>query len=87
MATKKGETAAQAREREAKKALERVERDAEVIGQSSLVRAAEKVRGHMSGADANPDDPVEIWGKRVGRILSVIAFIGLAIWLIGYLMR
>ena len=74
-------------DREARKALERVARDAEVVGQSSFVRAAGKARGHLSGADADPSDPVEVWGRRVGRGLSVVAFIALAIWLIGYLAR
>jgi len=76
-----------ANEREARKALERVQRDAEVVGQSSFVRAAGRAREHLAGADADPSDPVEVWGRRVGRGLSVIAFIGLAIWLIGYLAR
>lgn len=76
-----------AREREADKALERVRRDSEVVGQSSFVRATGKARDHLTGADADPSDPVEVWGRRVGRGLSVIAFIALAIWLIGYLSR
>lgn len=76
-----------AREREARKALERVERDSEVVGHSSFARAAGKARDHLAGADADQTDPVEVWGRRVGRGLSVIAFIALAIWLIGYLTR
>ncbi|WP_306120316.1 MULTISPECIES: hypothetical protein [unclassified Roseitalea] len=74
------------REREARKALERVHRDSEVVGQSSLVRAAGRAREHMAGADADPEDKAELWGKRVGRALSVVAFVALAIWLIGYLL-
>ena len=54
-------------ERQAKKALDRVQRDAEVVGQSSLVRAAGKARDHLAGADADPSDPAEVWGRRVGR--------------------
>lgn len=76
-----------AEERRARKALERVRRDSEVVGQSSFVRATERAREHLAGADADPSDPVEVWGRRVGRALSVIAFIGLAIWLIGFLAR
>ena len=74
-------------DREARKALERVARDAEIVGQSSFARAAGKARAHLSGADADPSDPAEVWGRRVGRALSVVAFIALAIWLIGYLAR
>ena len=76
-----------ATDREARKALERVARDAEIVGQSSFARAAGKARAHLSGADADSSDPAEVWGRRVGRALSVVAFIALAIWLIGYLAR
>ena len=75
------------REREAQKALERVERDAEVIGRSSFARAASKARDHLTGADADRNDPAELWGRRVGRALSVIAFVALAAWLLAYLAR
>ena len=76
-----------AQEREAKAALERVQRDSEVIGQSSLVRAASKARDHLAGADADQSDPAEVWGRRVGRGLSVIAVIVLLIWLVNWLTR
>jgi hypothetical protein len=33
-------------------------------------------------APADPSDPVEIWGKRIGRVLSVLLFIGLVAWLV-----
>lgn len=76
-----------AREEEARKAIERVERESEIVGRSSFVRAAGKARDRLAAADAEGEDPVEIWGRRVGRILSVIAFIGLALWLFAYLTR
>lgn len=76
-----------ARERQAKKALERVQRDSEVVGQSSLVRAAGKARDHLAGADADQNDPAEVWGRRVGRALAVIAVIVLLIWLVNWLAR
>ncbi|HSP25612.1 MAG TPA: hypothetical protein VLQ65_10575 [Saliniramus sp.] len=34
------------------------------------------------GPPADPNDPVEIWGKRIGRGLSVVLFIGLVYWLV-----
>jgi hypothetical protein len=33
-------------------------------------------------APAEQNDPVEIWGKRIGRVLSVLLFIGLVFWLV-----
>jgi len=31
---------------------------------------------------AEQNDPVEIWGKRIGRVLSVALFIALVYWLL-----
>lgn len=76
-----------AREEEARKALERVAVDSEVIGQSTLARTVNRARSHMAADEADPDDKVELWGRRTGRALSLIAFLVLAVWLVGYLRR
>ncbi len=54
---------------------------------SSLARAAD----HLAGQDAlkqnaEPADKVEIWAKRIGRGLSLIAFVGLA-WYFGHQLK
>ena len=41
----------------------------------------------MAADDADPEDKVEVWGRRVGRGLSLIVFLILAVWLVGYLRR
>jgi hypothetical protein len=66
-----------ARADEAKEALERVKRDSESLLGSSMGRAAD----HFSGKDAPEGDKIELWGRRIGRFLSLIAFIGLSWWL------
>jgi len=76
-----------AREEEARKTLERVAVDSEVIGQSTLARTVNRARSHMAADDADPEDKVELWGRRVGRGLSLIVFLILAVWLVGYLRR
>lgn len=76
-----------AREEEARKTLERVAVDSEQLGRSTLARTVDRARAHMAADEANPDDRAEIWGRRVGRALSAIAFVVLAIWLFGYLRR
>ena len=76
-----------AREDEAKRALERVARDSEVIGQSTFARTVNRARAHMAADEVDANDPVEVWGRRTGRALSVIAFVLLAIWLVAYLRR
>ncbi|CAA9358928.1 MAG: hypothetical protein AVDCRST_MAG90-2869 [uncultured Microvirga sp.] len=74
------------REQEARDALERVRRDSETIGGSSLARATRKLGAHFAGQDAEGDrsgetDPVEVWGRRIGRALSLLGVVGLTYWL------
>ena len=66
-----------AREAEAKATLERVKRDSESLLGSSMGRAAQ----HFSGADAPEGDRIELWGRRIGRTLSLIGVVVLAWWL------
>lgn len=72
---------------EARRVLERVARDTETVGTSSLARVSRRVGRHFAGGDAVGEedggtDQVEIWGRRVGRGLSVVLAIGLT-WLLG----
>jgi hypothetical protein len=53
------------------------------LGSSALARAAD----HLTAKDAPPEDRIELWGRRIGRGLSVIAAIWLAAWLFGWLGR
>jgi hypothetical protein len=55
------------------------------VGQESEATMATRIRRHMSGADADPDDWVEIWGTRIGRILSVVLAAVLVWWLIDFI--
>ena len=76
------------RERQSREALERVARDSETLGASSLARAGRRLGDHFSGRDAvgtepgGGTDPVELWGRRIGRALSVLGFLGLTLWLL-----
>ncbi|MEZ5871411.1 MAG: hypothetical protein R3D32_06115 [Nitratireductor sp.] len=67
--------------REAQRILKRVERDSETIGASSLARTASRIKDHMAGGDAPEDDAAEIWGRRIGRSLGLIAVVILVIYL------
>ena len=71
------------RVREANETLARVSRDSEAIADSSVARVVR----HMTGADAPvlPDgrrDPIEVWGRRIGRAIGVAVVIYLAVSLI-----
>lgn len=75
------------RAREAKRVLDRVSRESETIATSSLARVARQATDHISGADADQDDKAELWGKRVGRSLGIVAAIVLLVMLINWLLR
>lgn len=75
------------REREAREALERVRRDTETVGTSSLARMSHRLQDHFTAKDAlgadghGRTDPVELWGRRIGRGLSLVGVVVLALWL------
>ena len=75
------------RRKEAEAALERVRRDSETIGTSSAVRATRRVADHFAGRDAvgqgegGATDPIELWGRRIGRALSAVLLVVLVWWL------
>ncbi len=66
------------RRREARRILNRVERESEQVGTSSMARSANKVRRHFLGEEIPGDDYIEILGKRIARGLAVVAFAALA---------
>jgi hypothetical protein len=69
----------EARRREALETLDRLRRPGETIGSSVLAGAVRRAATHFSGADA--PDRIELWGRRIGRALSLIGAAGLAIYL------
>ena len=69
-------------QREARRILERVSTDSESLGTSSLARSAIRARDHFAGADADPDDWEEVWGRRIGRIAGAVVVVVLLVWLI-----
>ncbi|HEV2566782.1 MAG TPA: hypothetical protein VGU19_17040 [Microvirga sp.] len=75
-------------EREAREALERVRRDSETLGSSALARMGRRAGDHFGARDAvgsaegGGTDPVELWGRRIGRALSLVGVVILAIWLL-----
>jgi len=38
-------------------------------------------REHFAAVDAPGDDSIEVWGRRIGRTLSAVVFLALAIYL------
>lgn len=75
------------RAREARRVLDRVSRESETIATSSFARVAKQATDHMSGADADHNDKAELWGRRVGRSMGVVAVFILLIMLVNWLLR
>jgi hypothetical protein len=75
----------EARRREALDTLDRLRRDRAPLAGSGLVDAARRAGRHFAAADAirsdGARDPIELWGRRIGRALSLLAVIALAIYL------
>lgn len=73
------------RRRDAQGALTRAERDSETLGGSALARLGHRLGDHFSGRDAAIEtgsaDWAEVWGRRIGRVLSVVGVVALAAWL------
>lgn len=69
----------EAQRREALRTLASLtERD--TIASSALARAARRAGEHFSGKDAG-EDRIELWGRRIGRALSLAGLIVLAAYL------
>ena len=81
------ETKAEERRLEAERALRRVDMEAESLGSSTLARTANRAKDHLGASDVNPDDPIEVWGTRIGRIGGAIFAIILVLWLINHFTR
>ena len=52
---------------------------------SALARTAKRATDHFSARDAvgldGSVDPIELWGRRIGRALSLVGFVALAVYL------
>lgn len=68
--------------RAAREALARAEAEGETVGGSALARAARRAGEHFAARDAaGATDPIELWGRRIGRALSLLGVIGLSLYL------
>jgi hypothetical protein len=66
------------KERAARKTLHELRHEGAEIG-GAVSAMAKRTATHFAGD--NERDPIELWGKRIGRTLSLIGFVALAIYL------
>ncbi|WP_224001627.1 hypothetical protein [Aureimonas sp. SA4125] len=76
-----------ARTREAAAILHRINEETSPQIGAGTGRLLSNTWGHLSAVDADRDDPIEVLGTRIGRILGFIAFLAMAVSLVLYLMR
>jgi hypothetical protein len=76
-----------ARQRESRRIIERVAHEAESGGRTMIDRVARRARDHVAAADVDPEDRIEYWGTRIGRVLGVFLAIGLIVWLTIFIVR
>lgn len=81
------ETATDKKQREAEQALRRVSNEGESLGTSSFARVANNAKDHLGAAEIDENDPIELWGTRIGRIAGAIFAIILVLWLINHFTR
>lgn len=65
---------------EAQAELERLRGEGETIT-GSMAALGRRTAAHFAGRDAESDDVIELWGRRIGRALSLAGVIGLGIYL------
>ena len=67
--------------------LDRLRREGDVLGGESKGLFA-RTTGHFSAAEARDSgDPIELWGRRIGRALGAVAFIGFCVYLYATYVR
>jgi len=68
---------------ESRRILDRIARESDPSG-SLAVRTARRVGKHMRAEDADPSDPIEVWGTRIGRVIGIVLLVVLAGWLLSF---
>ena len=81
----------EARARESRRILDGITRDHDTLGGSALARTANRtardVSDHFAARDAigqgedGTTDNIELWGRRIGRALSLVGVVVLTYWL------
>ena len=67
--------------------LQRLQREGDVLG-GELKGVYRRTAEHFSAAEARDSgDPIELWGRRIGRGLAAVAFIGFCAYLYATYVR
>jgi hypothetical protein len=75
------------RTRESQRILRVIARETEPGGAGFVARTTKDARDHFGAADIDPEDGIEYWGTRIGRVLGLIIAVALIVWLVAYLVQ
>lgn len=67
--------------RQARRDLDRLGSEGGIFGSPTLQSKVNNVRDHFAAKDADQNDHIEVAATRTGRILALLAFIALVLWL------
>ncbi|WP_419907055.1 hypothetical protein [Hoeflea sp.] len=73
------------RSRQAQRDLDRTREEGGLLNAPKMKPKSKSVKGHFMAEDVDQSDRIEVWGSRIGRILSLIAVFILIIWLVNFL--
>lgn len=66
--------------------LDRLRHEGETLT-GAMAGTARRTAAYLAGHDTDTADPIEIWGRRIGRTLGALAVVGLALHLYLTYMR
>jgi len=72
---------------QAKRDLKRLSEEGGLLNAPKMKARSKSIKGHFLADDADQTDRIEVWGSRIGRILSLIAVMILLVWLVNFLTR
>lgn len=75
------------RQQEARRILDRIERESASGGAGLLMRGVGRTARHLSAHDVDKSDNLEVWGTRIGRLLGLLFMLAIIAWLFIYLMQ
>ncbi|MGH6763418.1 MAG: hypothetical protein ACRECW_17730 [Phyllobacterium sp.] len=70
------------RQQESQRILKQIAGETAPAGNSYIERGLDRARDHFTAGDAGSNDPIEIWGTRIGRTLGILIVIAMLTWLI-----
>jgi hypothetical protein len=73
------------RQKESRRILDRVSREADSGGFTTLGTAVESVRRRVEAETPRDVDAIDYWGTRIGRALGLVITVAIILWLAAYI--